>query len=169
MNVIGDARRGAFAGLRVAAREPLSKWIEANVRLPEGVCAAPGPVRLYPYQKGVADALADPELERVTVLKATRIGYTALLASFVANLVANDPSAILVLQPAEADARDFVVSDLEPLLAASGLDKLTEILRQPDRAQHYLAPPVPRRQLEGAGVAEPAELAPAHCSCAVVR
>lgn len=45
--------------------QPLPKWIEANVRLPAGVAAEPGPIKLYPYQCGIAAAIADPQIERV--------------------------------------------------------------------------------------------------------
>lgn len=113
--------------LKVSAREPLSQWIERNIQLPAGLCADPGPMVLYPYQVGIANALSDPEIERVTVLKAARVGYTALVAAYIANLIANDASAVIVLQPTEADARDFIVSDLEPLLDASGLNTLVQI------------------------------------------
>jgi hypothetical protein len=34
--------------------------------LPEGVPALPGKVRLWPYQRGVADAIYDPAIERVS-------------------------------------------------------------------------------------------------------
>jgi phage terminase large subunit GpA-like protein len=51
-------------------RSGLAGWIEQNVRLPAGTAAEPGPIRLYPFQKGIAD----PQIERVTVLKSARIG-----------------------------------------------------------------------------------------------
>jgi hypothetical protein len=35
----------------------LSQWIESHVSLPEGLVAEPGPMRLWPYQRGVADAI----------------------------------------------------------------------------------------------------------------
>jgi phage terminase large subunit GpA-like protein len=57
----------------------LSKWIEANVCPPEG-SATPGPFRLYPYQRGIADAIADPKVERVSVLKSARIGFSNVVA-----------------------------------------------------------------------------------------
>src|SRR6266540_3190794 len=62
-------------------RGPLSTWLEANVVLPEGLVAEPGPLKLWPYQKGIADALTDSWLERVTVVKPVRVGYTALLTA----------------------------------------------------------------------------------------
>jgi phage terminase large subunit GpA-like protein len=76
-------------------------------------------VRLWPYQRGIADAIGDPLLERVTVLKPVRVGLTTLLTGAIASFVANDPAPILALLPTESDCRDYVVSDLEPTFAAS--------------------------------------------------
>jgi len=38
----------------------LPQWIEANVRQPFGVAVEPGPIKLHPYQRAIADAIADP-------------------------------------------------------------------------------------------------------------
>jgi hypothetical protein len=37
----------------------LADWIEANVKLPD-VVAEPGPIRLAPYMKAIADSIGDP-------------------------------------------------------------------------------------------------------------
>jgi len=92
----------------------LADWIEQNIVLPEGLTALPGKVRLWPYQRGIADAISDPEFERITVVKPVRVGFTMLLTGMIASYVANEPSPILALLPTEADCRDYVVSDLEP-------------------------------------------------------
>jgi len=96
-------------------RPDLPAWIEANVCLPAGASAMPGPIKLYPYQRGIAEAIADPSIERVSVLKSARVGYTVLLTSSIAHFVVREPSAVLMLMPTESDCRDFVVSDIEPL------------------------------------------------------
>ena len=44
---IGGVHRRALASLIPPPRLRLSEWIEANVRLPEGTSALPGPVRLF--------------------------------------------------------------------------------------------------------------------------
>ena len=54
---------------------PLSRWLEQVVRLPAGLAAVSGPLRLHPYQRQIADALADPKVERVSVLKSARVGF----------------------------------------------------------------------------------------------
>lgn len=119
MTTIDDIRRAALRGLIPPPRLRLSEWIEAHIALPEGVSAQPGPVRLWPFQREIADAIGDPLVERVTLVKAVRVGFTTLLTSAVASFVANEPAPILCLLPAEADCRDYVVSDIEPIFAAS--------------------------------------------------
>lgn len=114
-----EIARRARAALLPPPRLALSAWIERNIVLPPDVSALPGPVRLYPFQRDIADAMTDPAVERVTIVKPVRVGFTTLLSSALASFVANDPSPILALLPTEADARDYMVSDLEPIFEAS--------------------------------------------------
>ncbi|WAC26273.1 phage terminase large subunit family protein [Ancylobacter sp. SL191] len=113
------ARRTALAQLLPPPRLPLSTWIERNVFLPDDVSAQPGPVRLWPYQREIADAIGDPTIERVTMVKPVRVGFTTMLTGALASFVANEPAPILALLPAEADCRDYMVSDVEPTFEAS--------------------------------------------------
>ncbi|TRD22088.1 phage terminase large subunit family protein [Palleronia caenipelagi] len=119
MDTIERITRNALQSLVPPPRLQLSEWIESHVILPEGVSAQPGPVRLWPFQREIADAIGDPTIERVTLVKPVRVGFTTLLTSAVASFVANEPAPILCLLPAEADCRDYMVSDVEPIFAAS--------------------------------------------------
>jgi phage terminase large subunit GpA-like protein len=112
-------RENALRALKPPPRLPLSKWIERHLRLPEDVSALPGQVRLWKFQRGIADAISDPTIERVTLVKSVRVGLSTLLTAAVGSFVANEPSPILLLLPTEADCRDFTVSDLEPIFAAT--------------------------------------------------
>src|SRR3989442_15861736 len=96
------------AALPPPPRLRLSEWLEAPVRLAEGTTALPGPLRLWPYQRAIADAIGDPGIERVTLCKSVRIGFTTLLTGAVASFVANDPAPILCLLPTESDCRDYM-------------------------------------------------------------
>lgn len=116
---IGQVRHRALRVLVPPPRLQLSEWIETHMRLPEAVSALPGRVTLWPYQREIADAISDPELERVTLVKSVRVGFTTLLTGALASYVANEPAPILALLPTEADARDYVVSDLEPIFEAT--------------------------------------------------
>jgi len=119
MPTIEQVAANALRALMPPLRLRLSDWIEASVTLPEGVSAQPGPVKLWPFQREIADAIGDPSIERVTLVKPVRVGFTTLLTSAVASFVANDPAQILCLLPTEADCRDYIVSDVEPIFAAS--------------------------------------------------
>lgn len=119
MATIEQVAQNALRALIPPPRLRLSEWIEGHVILPEGVSAQPGPVQLWPFQREIADAIGDPDLERVTLVKPVRVGFTTLLTSAVASFVANEPAPILCLLPAEADCRDYVVSDVEPIFAES--------------------------------------------------
>ncbi len=112
-------RRNALAVLIPPPRRRLSDWIEQNLVLPEGVSALPGAIRLYAFQREIADAIGDPAIERVTLVKPVRVGFTTLLTGALAGYVANDPAPILALLPTEADCRDYMVSDIEPIFDAS--------------------------------------------------
>lgn len=122
---VEDTARRAFRRLRPPPRVALSQWAEQNIYLPEGVSARPGRLRLWQFQKGIADAISDPAIERVTVLKCVRVGYSTLAAAATASFMANDPAPILTVLPTDDDCRNFIVSDLEPILensaAVSGL------------------------------------------------
>ena len=118
MTAFENARRNARRVLMPPQRLQLSQWIEENVCLPSSM-AVPGRVRLYKYQKGIADAISDPSIERVTLVKAIRVGFTTLITSAIASYIINDPSPIMVVLPTESDARSYMVSDIEPIFAAS--------------------------------------------------
>ena len=48
----------------------------------------------------------DPLIERVTLVKPVRVGFTTLLTGAVGAYVANEPAPILALLPTESDCRD---------------------------------------------------------------
>ena len=126
--MLAAIRRKALASLLPPPRLALSNWIEHTVMLPSDVSSLPGAVRLWPFQREIADAIGDPAIERVTLVKPVRVGFTTLLTSALAGYIANDPAPILALLPTEADCRDYMVSDIEPIFAASpALDGLLSL------------------------------------------
>jgi phage terminase large subunit GpA-like protein len=109
-----------MATFRPPQKINLSEWIEKEIVLPATVSpGAPGRVRLYEFQRGIADAIGDPLIRKVTVLKSARVGYTTLLLGTIAHFAVNDPSLILAYLPSEDMARSLVVSDLEPTFQES--------------------------------------------------
>lgn len=119
MTELTAIRSEFFAALRPPAKLDFPDWIESTIRLPSDVSAQTGPMRLTPVQRGIAEAMGDSSVERVTVVKPVRLGYSTLLAAFIAYHVENDPAPILAVQPTESDCRGWMVDDLEPIFGAS--------------------------------------------------
>ena len=124
---LADLRRETFAALRPPPKLALSDWAERNLRLPAGVSATPGPVRLWEFQRGLADAIGDPTIPRVTCLKAVRCGYSTLLVAAVAAYASNDPCPVLMLVPTTDDARNFMVHHLEPVAGERRLQVVAHV------------------------------------------
>ena len=119
MQTLKQVRLNALKALIPPQRIPLGEWIEKTMRLPDSVSALPGKVRLWPPQRGIAQAISDPSIERFTLVKPVRVGFTTLLTGTIASFVANEPSPILVLLPTESDARGYMVDDIEPIFSAT--------------------------------------------------
>jgi phage terminase large subunit GpA-like protein len=111
--------RRARAHLAPPPKIESARWIAENVVLPGDVSDTAGAMTLFPYQVGICEACDDPAMERVTWQKPARVGASTLMVGIAANFVKNDPSNILVVQPTQDDARDFVVSTVEPIFNAS--------------------------------------------------
>ena len=77
------------------------------------------PPPLWPYQREIADAISNPMVERVTLVKGVRLGFTTLLTGRIGAYVANEPAAILCVLPTDSDCRDYCVSELETIFAAT--------------------------------------------------
>ncbi|MFY9293346.1 MAG: terminase gpA endonuclease subunit [Methylorubrum rhodinum] len=93
-----------------------SEWAERYGWIPKGTGAESGPVTLYGYQRGLLDAMCDPAIPLVTVLKAARVGYTRCATLAVGYHLHQDPTLCAIAQPVEDDAEDFGGSEIAPML-----------------------------------------------------
>jgi phage terminase large subunit GpA-like protein len=58
-------------------------------------------------------------IQRSSAFKPVRVGFTTLLTGAIASFVANERCSVLALLPTEANCRDYMVSDIEPIFAAT--------------------------------------------------
>ena len=101
-----------------AGTTTLADWIERYIVLPD-VVATPGPITLAPPMRDISDAIGDPAIERVSVLKSARIGFSTVLTATIGYHVLADPCPVLVLLPTQDDCRDYIVSEVERLFDSS--------------------------------------------------
>ena len=138
---------GLQAALRAARREALSpppvltlsEWAAQHARLPAGTNAMPGRFQAFAYQRGWLDAITDPAVRQVSIMKSARVGYTRCLDHAVGYYVHQDPSPILMVLPRIEDCEDFSRSEILPMLTDTPvLAALTGDIKTRDANQRIL-------------------------------
>ena len=94
----------------------LSEWADENAFLSAESSAEGGRWRTLPYQKGIMDAITDPGIEQVTVMKSARVGYSKILNHVVGYHVHQDPAPIMLVQPTIEDAQGYSKEEIAPML-----------------------------------------------------
>lgn len=104
-------------GLRPPSGEPLGEWIPQNFRLSREYSEQTGLMELWPWQPGIANAVTDPEIDEISVMKSARTGATAILIlGATAYHIVEDPCPIQIVQANEGEAEDFSVEMLSPMI-----------------------------------------------------
>ncbi|MGL4370770.1 MAG: phage terminase large subunit family protein, partial [Spirochaetota bacterium] len=94
----------------------LSQWADRYAFLSPESSAQPGKWHNIPYQVGILDALTDPTVEKVTVMKSARVGYTKIITNLIGYHIHNDPCNIMVVQPTVEDAEGYSKDEIRPML-----------------------------------------------------
>jgi phage terminase large subunit GpA-like protein len=117
----------------------LSEWAAQHARLPAGTNALPGKFEAFAYQKGWLDAITNPQVCQVVVMKSARIGYTRCLDHAVGYFIHQDPSPILMVLPRIEDCEDFSRSEILPMLTDTPvLAEITGDIKTRDANQRIL-------------------------------
>jgi phage terminase large subunit GpA-like protein len=70
------------------------------------------------------DSFCQPEVEKVTILKSARIGYTKIIGHVVGYHIHQDPCSVLIVQPTIDDAEGYSKEEIQPTFDE------TEVLRK---------------------------------------
>jgi len=131
-----EARRKALAPPPTLS---LSEWAERYATLSRETSAQTGRFQAYAYQIGMMDAVTDPAVTEVTVMKSARVGFTKVLDHIVGYYIHQDPSPILAVQPRVEDAEDYSSTEIEPMLRDTPvLAAITGDLKAKDAKQKLL-------------------------------
>ena len=102
--------------LRPPPKLSLSEWADANFVLSAETAAEPGRWHTLPYQRGVMDAITDPAVRAVSLMKSARVGYTLMVSAGIAYFIDQDPASQLVVQPTVDDAKNFSKESIAPMM-----------------------------------------------------
>jgi phage terminase large subunit GpA-like protein len=94
----------------------VSQWADLHRRLPAESAAEPGQWRTdrAPFQRGIMDAVSDPLVREVWVMKSAQVGWTELLLNVIGFHVDQDPAPMLLVQPTLDIGESFSKDRLAP-------------------------------------------------------
>jgi phage terminase large subunit GpA-like protein len=106
----------AFAAWNPPRRLNLSQWADEHFYLSPESAAEPGRWHTLPYQRGIMDAITDPTITHVTVMKSARVGYTKCINATIGYYMHQDPCPVMVVQPTIEDAQGYSKEEIAPML-----------------------------------------------------
>jgi phage terminase large subunit GpA-like protein len=116
MAVIDELIEAFLDALRPPPKLSLSEWADEFGVLSAESSAEAGRWHTIPYQRGMMDAVTDPTIEQVTVLKSARVGYTKILNHVIGYHIHQDPCSIMLVQPTIEDAQGYSKEEISPML-----------------------------------------------------
>jgi phage terminase large subunit GpA-like protein len=96
----------------------VSEWADDARRLSQESSAEPGrwTTARAEYQRAILDAVADPGVPVIVVMKAAQVGWTEILNNAVGFHIDQDPAPLLVIQPTLEMAEAWSKDRLAPML-----------------------------------------------------
>lgn len=158
--------RSAVARVAVLLTPPpkqtVSEWADVNRRLSRESSSEPGQWQTdrAEYQRGIMDAVTDPAVREIWVMKSAQVGWTEILGNVIGFHVDRDPAPLLLVQPtlemAEAWSKDRLAPMIRdtPCLSAKIADP-----RARDSGNTLLHKQFPGGHITVAGANSPAGLA----------
>lgn len=131
--------KGFEEGFKLKRRMTLTEFMEDTIVLSAERAAASGPFRIGDavYQRGMADAITNPDVEEIVFLTSSQVGKTSLLSGAQAYYAKQEPSPQLSVFPTQVVADAYLAEQFEPMVRdAAGL---AEIIRDLDYPGGYIA------------------------------
>lgn len=116
MQPINKLTAAFWEAMKPPPKLSLSEWADRYAFLSAESSAETGRWKTLSYQKGIMDAVTDPTLEQITVMKSARVGYTKILNWAIAYHISQDVCSILLVQPTIEDAEGYSKEEIAPML-----------------------------------------------------
>lgn len=112
--------REAFALYLPPKETTVSQWAIENRFLPKGTTSSPGQFHPQVFQIEMMDAILDPEVHELVVMKPTQMGYSdAVLNNIIGYYIDLNPQPIMMVQPTIENAKDYGKKRITPMLESS--------------------------------------------------
>ncbi len=116
MKNANDILKDALLAFKPPEKLTLSEFADKHCYLSLESSSEGGRWKTLPYQKAIMDAVTDPNIEQISVMKSARVGYTKILNHVIAYYVANDACPIMLVQPSLEDCQGYSKEELAPMI-----------------------------------------------------
>jgi phage terminase large subunit GpA-like protein len=113
---VADVIAAALSAWKPPPKLTLSEWADTYFYLSPGMAAEPGRWHTLPYQRGIMDAITDPNVKRVTLIKSARVGGTLMANAAIGYFIHQDPAPILYVLPTVENAEGHSKDTIAPML-----------------------------------------------------
>lgn len=114
-NRLKELIKKGLSVLRVPSPLGLSDYAKQNYYLVPESSAIEGRWEPHPYQVEIMNTISNDDVEKITWKKSMRVGYTKILCAAVCYFIEHKKRNIVIYQPTDSDARDFVNDEIDPL------------------------------------------------------
>lgn len=127
MTNVEQAIYRAFQLFRTQVPLSGSEWANKHFYLVPESSGTEGRWQCYPYQVALLNWMTSDDIEEVNFMKSRRVGYTKCLLAAVACLIEQKHRNVVIWQPTDGDAKDFVTDEVDPMLR--DVDAIGNILK----------------------------------------
>jgi phage terminase large subunit GpA-like protein len=121
LRALSAAFRRSFESFRPKPKLTLSEWADKFAYIPPEAGASPG--KFYTssaeYQRGMQDALTDPDIETVVLMMCSQSGKTQMQLNAVGYFSHYEPSPMLFVQASEGEAEKFSKNRISKMIRAT--------------------------------------------------
>ncbi len=110
----------ALAPLAIELPQSLPDWADEHFYLSPESSGVQGPWVTQAPQRGVMLLICNDDIREITIKKCARIGFTKILMAAIAYYTAHKPRNIVIYQPTDSDADEFVKDEINPMLRDVG-------------------------------------------------
>ena len=96
-----------FLSFKPPEKLSLSDWADKYAYLSAESSSEAGRWRTLPYQKAIMDAVTDPDIEQIVVMKSARVGYSKILNHVIGYHIHMDACNMMIVQPTIEDAAGY--------------------------------------------------------------
>lgn len=130
---------GLVQGFRPRRKWTLTQFAEKRMVLSPERSSSPGPFRVGDavYQRGMLDAVTNPDVEELDFLTSSQVGKTSILTAIQAYYAAHEPSPQLSVFPTQIVADAYCDEQFDPTIKDS--PKLAALFRGYDYPGGYIA------------------------------